>query len=230
MNNQYKLEKNLIKVDQDASPGGGIEQPTNDTNPGDILVLTDTPGVYESFTPNSGAVKFLNVLENVTLASNAVEPTKLTVDLSRNTQIFSNIVDFPKTVSNPLKPDTPDTAPQLFSDLIFNNNRWLENPVLNQVHEWRLSLDITKETANSNRDLTCRIVNPDSGFILAQSFVLQGGPTTRQNQKVVFEFKTVADINSIGSGYIIELEVPAKANNTIIINSLNLLRVSLNKI
>jgi hypothetical protein len=80
-------------------------------------------------------------------------------------------------------------------------NRFLENPVDGQSHTWRVELTFSNPTSQ-NVSLSVKLINPLNGFINRASAVLPFGVA----DKIMLNLITIADLASIGTGYILIVE------------------------
>lgn len=188
----------------------------------DILSQSSTPGDFNYRTPNNGVVKIIGILNGVILNGNGI----VAIDLQGSaSEVFTSSTSFPKNYSNDFPGQDPVNNKATFLPGIYNSadDRWLENSVEFQVHLWRVSISYTRNSTQSNRELIVRVNNPDTGFSLQEVKILPNG-TQFQSTTLTWNFSTVADSSSIGSGY--EFEIQA-VNAPLTINTVEIVRTSL---
>ena len=115
----------------------------------------------------------------------------------------------PPTTSWPPNVETPTDA-DVYD---FANDTFLENPVLGQVHRWRLQLEFNKVGGGGTR-VQVQILNTLSGFEI-QDLINLPGPFDEGGQVVVFT--TIADESSLpaplGTGQGYQINIMADNNN-----------------
>lgn len=138
---------------------------------------------------------------------------------------FSTASRFPLSVSNQFPGQDPQTNPGTFTPFVYDSatDKWLENPKDRQVHVWRIILDYTRASTNTNRFIIGSLENPLSGFTEQIAFGMPNGAAF-QTFETEFVFVTIADSASIGFGY--ELFLTPEGDN-ITINDLSVTRISL---
>jgi hypothetical protein len=181
--------------------------------------LTWDGNQVNALTPNDGVVKVNNILAGVSVTGNAVVDVTLT-----NNAIFSTSTEFPKNFSNLFPGQTPFTNPNTFVQGIYDvtTSRWLENPIPFQVHDWRIQINYTRGGTQANRELICRLRNPDTSFEIQEVKILPNG-TQFQTNTLTYNLSSIADSASIGAGYILELQT---VNAALTINEIQLVRKS----
>ena len=193
----------------------------------DILSQTSVGGIFDYRTPNSGVTKLVNIMSAVTIPNN----TTLNIQLQgAGAESFSTSTDFPLNVKNQLPGQNPQTDKASFLPFVYDSttNRWLENAIEFQVHLWRITVDYTRVGTAGNRELFLSFVNPNSGFSITDR-VVEILPNGSQfvNNAVTFNFTTIADTNSIGSGYELIL---GTVGVSLTINNIEIVRTSLEKL
>jgi hypothetical protein len=103
-----------------------------------------------------------------------------------------------------------------------NTSRFKENPVDGQVHIWRVTVSWTK-SGNNSGGLECRLFNPTSLFQTVNTAVVPGN----NNGSSTFVLFSIADVNSIGLGYQIQLRHQLQQTVTMTVE--NIARISLFK-
>lgn len=74
----------------------------------------------------------------------------------------------------------------------------IENPVLGQVHKWRIIGTYSNKASGANGQLQFRLQNNSSGFIVTSESTLPSGLTSGN---FTYEMTTIADSSSIANGY-----------------------------
>jgi len=201
----------------------GLLKPTiPSNNQFDILSQSSTPGEFDYRTPNSGVVKIIGLLNGVSINNNGTVDIVLQGDSS---EVFTSSTSFPKNYSNNFPGQDPINNQATFLPGLYNssNDRWLENSINFQPHLWRVSISYTRNSTQSNRELIVRITNPDTGFSLQEIKILPNG-NQFQSTTLTWNFSTLADSSSIGSGYEFEIQAVGAA---LTINTVEIVRTSL---
>ena len=194
----------------------------------DILRRSNTPGEFDYYTPVGGSVKINGMLQNVTV----IQDGNVNITFSGNTQSFSNTVNqFPRNVANQFPTQDPVNNPNTFYPFIFDiaTDRWLENNVDGQIHFWRITARFTRSTTAGNRQMRFILSNPDTGFEQDYSQEIRRIST---EQVITANLITVADAGSIGSGYILNIDLDNQnqtTGNTTFL-SVDVTRLSLEKL
>lgn len=90
-------------------------------------------------------------------------------------------------------------------------SNFMENPVLGQVHLWRIIVTYTGKNTSSTVNVSLRLRNPSSGFAVDQTIGIRTSSTTGS---ILFNLMTIADNASLpsyligsgtGSGYVMEI-------------------------
>lgn len=150
----------------------------------------------EETKSNEGVVKIIG-------GAAGAKPTWKNVPANTTKQVMYS---FPLSYAASPTTSWPDNSPP--SDArIFKNNRFVENAVMGQIHQWRIIINYTKGSNASSQDIRFILRNPSSGFFSETSTVI---PASKTSGVLVYNFTTVADGVSLppplgnGSGYIIE--------------------------
>ena len=103
------------------------------------------------------------------------------------------------------------------SDIYVNTTsgyKWIENPILGQVHVWRLILNVDSRS-NSSGSLLARLRNIDSNFEVNSIQLLPQGSSA--GNILTFYFYTIADEASVGAnkGYKLYLQADATCTATV---------------
>ena len=185
--------------------------------PSDTLVWDGNQ--INAIATNDGVVKITNILSGASVTGN----TTVTIVLN-GTEAFSTATQFPKNFSNLFPGQTPFTDPATFATGVYNfaNDRWLENSIPFQTHNWRVQIDYTRGGTQANRELIVRLRNPDTGFQIQEVRILPNGDQFRDNT-LTYNLSSIADVASIGNGYVIEFQT---VNAPLTINEIQLVRVS----
>jgi hypothetical protein len=181
----------------------------NEVTPSD-----STNGVYK-----------LNAVVNGDVVSGGNDyPITLSLPVTAPTE-FSMYSNFPKSVKEAEAPGTPQTDPDAFIPYVYNaaTQRWLDHQVAKQVNLWRVSVEYTRNNTNNNRELMCKLRNPDTGFEITQGHALLAGGAY-QSFAVTFIFLTISSPSSSTDGYEFVLR-PDGVNLTL--NDVNITRTSL---
>jgi len=187
-----------------------IDKPSGSSFELDIMRRSNTSGEFDYYTPVGGSVKINGMLQNVTV----IQDGNVDIDFSGNTQSFSNTINqFPRNVANQFPSQDPVSDPNTFYPLIFNSTtgRWLENPVDGQIHFWRITARFTRSTTAGNRQMRFILTNPDTGF---EQDYAQEIRRVNTEQTITANIVTVADSGSIGSGYILNIDLDNQGQTT----------------
>lgn len=98
------------------------------------------------------------------------------------------IAAWPENITNP-------TDASIYN---FTLNRFIENSIVNQTHIWRVTLSYTKDNNVYSQQIDVSLYNPVSGFRTSSVGTIASG---RTSGTMTLYLVTVADANSIGTGY-----------------------------
>ncbi|MCS3529552.1 hypothetical protein [Chryseobacterium sp. JUb7] len=148
-------------------------------------------------------------------------------NVSANTvkQITYNL---PLVYATPPTTSWPDNSAN-FDSKVYAGNRFLENAVKGQVHQWRVIVNYTKSANIYSQDVRLILRNPTSGFISEMSGVI---PSSKTSGSLVYNLTTIADVASLpapvgtGTGYVLEW-VASDTMNSLSVDSIT--RISFQK-